>query len=533
MKYVFYYRLRKESLNILEALHTMSKKTVVAAISLISVGIVFGAIIVSSFSGVNLSLAGNPGITYNTTPPYKPSNEVYNLNQTFIQVSKAVTPTVVSITVTVKADNNPHNFFPFFRPDDQGERFEHGSGSGIVLTSDGYILTNNHVIKGVKEDGIQVTMYDGREFKAKLIGIDPATDVGVIKINAKDIVPASIGNSDNVEVGSWVLAVGNPLGLNSTVTAGIVSALSRNINIMRDNLGRRNNYGIENFIQTDAAINPGNSGGALVDLNGRVVGMNTAIASTNSMYQGYGFAIPINLAKVVADAIIKEGKFVRGYIGVSIKSIDDKTARALRLDKPTGVFVSEVKKGSAGEEAGIRDGDIILSVDGKEVKYSNQLQSMIGQHRPGDVVTLSIYRNEKIMDVRVKLKGLDESDTQTSNDRSDRSDSEESTTDSSPMTFDKLGFSVRPLDKTTKSNLGVESGVLVSSVNQSGQAAENNLQRGMVIFEARVGSKVKKIKTVSDLKSFISEQNPGNPFLLRVIRSAQGDTEFIPLEILE
>ena len=401
----------------------MSKRTVVVAISLISIGIVFGAILVSSFSGVNLSLAGGSGVAFNTTPPYRPTNEVANLNQAFIQVSKAVTPTVVSITSTVKSENPSSNFFHFFGPDfkmpDQGDNFERGTGSGIILTGDGYILTNNHVVKGAKEDGISVTLHDTREFKAKLIGTDPSTDVAVIKINAKDLTPASIGNSDNAEVGQWVLAVGNPLGLNSTVTAGIISALSRNIGIMQDQ------YGIENFIQTDAAINPGNRGGALVDLNGQVIGMNTAIASSNGRYQGYGFAVPINIAKVVANVLIKEGKFERGYIGVSIKSIDDKTARAFKLDQTTGVLIEKVNKGSAGEDAGLRDGDIILSVDGREVKFANQQQGQIGLHRPGEYVTLKIVRNEKTMDLKVKLKSRDENSSTASNDSS-TSDNESS-----------------------------------------------------------------------------------------------------------
>ncbi len=505
----------------------MSKRTVIAAISLISIGIVFGAIIVSSFSGVNLSLAGG-GVTFNTTPPYKPSNEVESLNQAFIQVSKAVTPTVVAINVIGKAEN-PQNFFHFYGPDfgpEQRENYDRGSGSGIIITSDGYILTNNHVIKGAKDDGITVTLHDTREFKAKVVGSDPSTDVAIIKIHAKDLTPASMGNSDNVEVGQWVLAVGNPLGLNSTVTAGIISALSRNIGIMQDR------YGIENFIQTDAAINPGNSGGALVNLSGQVVGMNTAIASTNGRYQGYGFSVPINLAKVVADAIIKDGKFVRGPIGVRIRMVDDKKARAIGMYKTNGVFVDKVNAGSAGELAGIKDGDVILSVDGKEVNFPNQLQSQIGQHRPGEYVTLNIWRNEKTMDIKVKLKARDESESLASDNTDDES-KDESEDVSKSAAFDKLGFTVESLDASTKKKMNVESGVLVTRVDQFGQAADNNMRPGQVIFEGRIGSKVTKIDSISKLKSFLKEQKPGGPFLLRVVRDQQGDTAFIPLEIPE
>ncbi len=505
----------------------MSKRTVVAAIFLISIGIVFGAIVVSSFSGVKMSLAGGNEVTFNTTPPYRPSSGVADLNQAFVQVSKMVTPTVVAITVTVKADNSDQqNFFHFFGPDFQAPREERGSGSGIILTPDGYILTNHHVVKGAKENGIQVTLDDGRELKAKLIGSDPSTDVAVIKVNAKDLTPASMGNSDEVQVGEWVLAVGNPLGLNSTVTAGIVSALSRNINIMQDR------YGIENFIQTDAAINPGNSGGALVDLNGQVIGMNTAIASTNGRYQGYGFAVPINLAKVVSNAIIKEGKFVRGYIGISIRSVDDKMARGFKLDRTTGVLIDKVNKGSAGEEAGLRDGDIILSVDGREVKFSNQLQSMIGQHRPGETVDLQVFRNEKRIDVKVKLKGLDEN-AETASNTQEEPDAEAEPDNDGSSAFDKLGFTVKPLDPASKRALHVESGALVTKVETYGQAADANMRPGQVIIEGRVGGKVTKINSVPDLKSFLKQQKTGDSFLLRVVISSSGDMAFIPLEIQE
>lgn len=517
----------------MELNNIMSKKTVVAAIALISVGIVFGAIIVSSFSGVNFSLAGNPEIEFNVTPPVKPSPDAMSLNQTFTQVSKAVTPTVVSIAVLAKSERQDREFFHFFNPNQKDqERYERGSGSGVILTSDGYILTNNHVVKNAKEDGISVTLYDGKEFKAKLVGTDPNTDIGVIKISAKDLVPASIGNSDDVQVGEWVLAVGNPMGLNSTVTAGIVSALSRNIDIIRDAEGNRNPYGIENFIQTDAAINPGNSGGALVNLNGQIVGINTAIASTDRMYQGYGFAIPINLAKTVANAIIKEGKFVRGIIGVQIKSLDDKTARALRIPSTNGVLVDKVNKGSAGEDAGLKDGDIILKVDGREVKYSNQLQSMVGMHRPGEVISLTIYRDEKTFDVKVKLKARDEDKETSSVDRND-SDSDTDTDATKPMSFEKIGFSVKPIDAKTKKDLNIESGVVVSSVASYSQAADNGIVPGQVIFEARVGKKITKITSVSSLKAFISERQPGESFLLRVVRNQNGDSSHIPLEIPE
>jgi len=345
----------------------MSTKSVLAAVFLISLGIIFGVVLVSSFKGVDFSFAGEDVKLGAQQAPIKSNSSLQALNEAFHEVSKTVTPSVVYVQVEMSGEsesdsdsqNDPGQFFHrFFGPDfkfDMPKRGpEVGAGSGVIITANGYILTNNHVVANAKKNGIKVTLNDTRDFKAKLIGTDKYTDLAVIKIDAENLPVAMLGNSDDVEVGHIVFAIGAPLGLKSTMTQGIVSALGRNIGIIGDA------YGIENFIQTDAAVNPGNSGGPLVNINGEVVGINSAIATTNARYQGYSFAIPLNLAKQVATDIIKYGKFRRGFLGVQIRQVDAVYAKAAGLDKTKGVAVESVTKDAAADKAGVEYGDISL-----------------------------------------------------------------------------------------------------------------------------------------------------------------------------
>ena len=297
---------------------------------------------------------------------------------------------------------------------------QQGVGSGVIVTDDGYILTNNHVVANAKKNGIQVTLSDTRKFNAKLIGTDKYTDLAVIKIDENNLPVAALGNSDEVQVGHIVFAIGAPLGLKSTMTQGIVSALGRNIGINGDQ------YAIENFIQTDAAVNPGNSGGPLVDISGQVVGINSAIATTNARYQGYSFAIPINLAKNVAMDLIKYGKFRRGFLGVSIQQVDAVTAKAAGLEKAKGVLIQSVTKDAAGDKAGLQEGDFILTVDGKEVNSMQTLQTLIASKHPGEVTVLKVWRNKKEIEIKVTLGSRDnttETIAESKNER-DNNDSE-------------------------------------------------------------------------------------------------------------
>ena len=284
-----------------------------------------------------------------------------------------------------------------------GQRFQYqpqprsGTGSGVIYTEDGYILTNNHVVEFADE--FEVTLHDNREFKARLVGRDESTDMAVIKIDAKDLPAIEVGNSDDVKVGQWVLAVGNPFDLTSTVTAGIISAKARDIDIIKG--GRA----IESFIQTDAAVNPGNSGGALVDVDGRLIGINSAIATPTGVFAGYSFAIPVNLVQRIADDLIKYGSFKRAYLGVNIATMDSYVARELNIDYAQGVAVVEVAdaQGSAAL-AGILSKDIITKVNGKNVTTTSELMEYIGRSKVGETVNVSVIRGGKVQVIPVRLK---------------------------------------------------------------------------------------------------------------------------------
>lgn len=329
------------------------------------------------------------------------------------EVAKAVTSSVVfiessiSMRKSVPEDGN-HDFDERF-----WRRFGPGrttaAGSGIVMSADGYILTNNHVIDGADEGGIIVHLSDRSWFDAKVVGTDPSTDLAVLKItnNSKTLNPVIFGNSDDVEIGDWVLAIGNPLRLRSTVTAGIVSALGRTMDIIDDRLR------VESFIQTDAAINQGNSGGALVNVKGELIGINTAIATRTGSYQGYGFAVPANLARKVATDIIETGKVRRALIGVTINSIDFDRAKRLGLSKVAGVDIVQVLKGGAADLAGIEPRDVVLAVDGLEVLEVNNLQERIALHLPGDVVELQVFRKGEILSFPVTLQAIPEEEEKT------------------------------------------------------------------------------------------------------------------------
>lgn len=272
-----------------------------------------------------------------------------------------------------------------------------GSGSGVIISHDGYIVTNNHVIEGAQE--IEVTLNDRRNYKAKVIGTDPSTDLALIQIDEKKLPFIEFANSDQVKIGEWVLAVGNPFNLNSTVTAGIVSAKSRKIDIIHKDLA------IESFIQTDAAVNPGNSGGALVNTNGSLVGINSAIASNTGSYTGYSFAIPSNLVQKVVNDLAQFGKVQRAFLGVNIREIDSKFAKEKGLNQLNGVYLQGVTFGGSAEAGGLESGDIIVKINDKNTNTVSELQEQIGMYRPGDKVNVLVKRNGKDISLPVELKG--------------------------------------------------------------------------------------------------------------------------------
>jgi len=494
----------------------MRSKRLFGAFALVFAGILFGALLVSGFGLVRPGLADiNLGAS---SPPVNLDADATSFSKAFIETAAKVTPTIVQITVVSSAEN-PHNDFFFFPFKDMPQE-EKGTGSGIIISDDGYILTNNHVVENANK--VTVGLYDKRTFDATVVGTDPLTDLAVIKIDAKDLPVAYLGDSDNLKVGQWVMAIGNPLSLSSTVTAGIVSAIGRG------QLGLiKNSYGVENFIQTDAAINPGNSGGALVDLSGSVIGVNSAIAAGRTgTYIGYGFAIPVNMAKSVAKDLIAHGKISRGYIGVNIGEVDNAMAKALGLSKPEGVIVQGLVEGGAASKADIKAGDVILKIDGKEVNEPNTLQSYIAGKSAGSTVTLTLYRDGKEINREVTLKARE---TEQPNEPvvNKENNSNESNGNNSSTAFDNLGLTVRNLNTQEKTKFNIDHGVLITEVKPYSKAEDQKLFQGLIILEANK----KQINSVSDFKSIIDD-NKGSSVMLRVA-DEQGNKRFYALEIPE
>ncbi len=449
-------------------------------------------------------------------------------NTAFKAIAREVTPSVVTINVTLSAEDAPRrrNFpFPFDfeeRPNPRNRRPQpmpdpQTTGSGIVITPDGYILTNHHVAGDAEK--LTVTFSDNREYDAELVGSDPRTDIAVIKIDATGLKPATIGTSDAVEIGEWVLAVGAPLNLKSTVTAGIVSAVGRDINIINDPRG----LSIEDFIQTDAAINPGNSGGALVNLNGEVIGVNTAIATSNRSFIGYGFAVPIDLAKKVMDDIVAHGKVKRGYIGIGLGSVDAGTAEAFGLDRPKGVLVNSVLDNTPAAKANLKEGDIVLSVDGQPVNRPNHLQSLVARKHPGDTVTLAIRRNTEDLTIRVTLgerlpDDLASADDAPSQEKEDASVSE-------------IGLTVHDITAKKIAEYGIAEntqGVVVTDVSR--EARNAGFSQGDIIYGVRQSPFQQDIKTVHDFETAISKLKKGKNAAFSVI-TRDGGRRFLSLKI--
>jgi len=316
----------------------------------------------------------------------------------FVHAAEKVTPGVVHIRSRYNTGGQSQNPLDnFFRPYGNGAPSQ-SSGSGVIVSDDGYIVTNNHVIEDASE--VQVVLNDNSSYEAKVIGVDPQTDLALIKIDAKSLVYVDYGDSDKVKIGQWVLAVGNPFNLTSTVTAGIVSAKARNIGILRDGSGLQ----IESFIQTDAAVNPGNSGGALINLKGELVGINTAIATPTGTYAGYSFAVPVTLVKKVIDDLLEFGKVQRGLLGIMIGDVNAQIAEQESLGVNQGVYVSKVNDNSAAEEAGIEQGDVIIGINDKKVDNVSELQEMVARNRPGDEVKVTLLRSGDKKNVLAVLK---------------------------------------------------------------------------------------------------------------------------------
>ena len=420
-----------------------------------------------------------PGIRVESTPV----NRDAKLGASLAPVVTKAAPSVVNIYSThivhVRPRRNPFLGDPFFRqffgdqaPNDNREltRRERSLGSGVIVSPEGYILTANHVVDGADE--IKVSLGENKkEYAAKVVGTDPPTDVAVLKINANDLPAITLADSDQLEIGDLVLAIGNPYGLSQTVTMGIVSARGRN------GLAGFNQY--QDFIQTDAAINPGNSGGALVDGEGRLVGINTAIYSRDGGNQGIGFAVPVNLARHVMERLISGGKVTRGYLGILPQDITPNLAKSFDLPDQNGALVGNVFPNTPAEKAGLKSGDIIMAFNGKVVPDAHSLMLAVSECAPGSTATVKVLRQGQAKDITVKLAELPATVTQVQNDRDD-SGSDRSMADALD------GVTVSDLDDNVRQQLKIPDnlqGALVTEVEQDSNSAEAGLQRGDVIAE--------------------------------------------------
>ena len=358
------------------------------------------------------------------------------------------------------------DFFSFLLPPQSRERSYQTSGSGVIISEDGYVITNNHVVQDAET--INVVLNDKRSFVARLVGNDPSSDLAVIKIEADGLEPLQFGNSDEVKIGEWVLAVGNPFNLTSTVTAGIVSAKARNINILGNKMS---NAPIESFIQTDAAVNPGNSGGALVNLKGELVGINTAIASSTGSYTGYSFAIPSNIVRKVTSDLIQYGMTQKANIGVHFAEMDSKLAEVKGIKSVRGIYIGYVIKDGAADKAGIKDGDIITSIDGKSVNSNVEFNEVLAQHSPGDVVKVAIERDGKPFYFDVTLFN---SMGNTDIIRNDTEAAEQILSGSFREVNDKekqqygisKGIVIEKVGKSPFARLGIKNGFIITSVDK-------------------------------------------------------------------
>ena len=430
---------------------------------------------------------------------------VDRLSEAFRAAAKRVRPAVVAIGTSQTVESN---VTPFGLPDDFLRRFfgmepdespapqrkfrRQGLGSGVIVDPDGYLLTNNHVVAGADE--IMVRLADGREFKAEVVGADPPTEIAVIRIKADRLPVAELGDSDSLEVGDWVLAVGAPFGLEQTVTSGIISATGRAGVGIAD---------YESFLQTDAAINPGNSGGPLVNMRGQVVGINTAIASRSGGYMGVGFAVPINLAREIMSRIREKGEVVRGWLGVAIQKLTPEMADSMKLGGREGALISQVFEGGPADKAGIKVGDVILELDGKPVKTPADLQNAVAWIEPGKKIPLLVLRDGERLNLAAEVEK-----------RSDQPEVAKAEP-GAPAEVKDLGIQISNVPPEAAGRFGYKpgQGVLITGVDAAGLAARAGLRPGMLILH--VGGR--KVATIAEFQEAMKGASlaKGIPFLVR------------------
>jgi Do/DeqQ family serine protease len=430
----------------------------------------------------------------------------------FVYSSEIAIPTVVHIKTSYAKRNTSRSGDPM---EDMFRQF-HGkswtprssSGSGVVISEDGYIVTNNHVIENTEH--IEVTLYDKRSYEAKLVGTDPSTDLALLKIEESHLPFLKYADSDNVRVGEWVLAVGNPFELNSTVTAGIISAKSRNINLIQD----KDNLQVEAFLQTDASVNPGNSGGALVNLKGELVGINTAIASETGTFQGYSFAVPSNLVKKVIDDLKQYGEVQRALMGVEIIDVNAEVAKEKKLDVIEGVYIAKVTANGAAAEGGIEKGDVILEIDGKRVNSKSELQAIVASKRPGDKISVLFKRDNTEKKTQVVLKnpkGTLEIVQKTEN-----------------ANVQAMGADLANVSEEEKSYLNIKGGAKVLRVGR-GKLAEVGVQKGFIITHISQNGKRVTVQSAAHVLSITQQADKNGEGLYLEGIYENGDKAYYPI----
>ena len=449
-------------------------------------------------------------------PADRPIRTLRDLSNAMVDVAEMVNPTVVTVftkrTVRMRRSDPFGDLFgfnhPFFRPfeNPQPQEFQQsGQGSGVIVSADGYIITNAHVIQNA--DTVNVRMINNRVFPARVIGADPNTDIAVLKIEGVDLPAIRLGDSDELRVGEWVMAVGSPLAENlaHTVTQGIVSAKGRSGFNLLD---------LEDFIQTDAAINPGNSGGALINLDGELVGINTAIASRTGGFQGIGLAIPVNIARNVMRSLIETGSVTRGFIGVSIQEIDETMARAFDLQTPEGVLVAEIVEDSPAKRAGLREGDVILEADRRKMTNTSQFRAYVASKMPGDTIRLNILRDGQNQLITVEVGEV--------------TPEQAAAAAGSRGLMDRTGFAVGELTTERMQQLNIRSGVrgvVVEEIDSESSAYRNNLRQNDVIMAVNR----RAVRNVSEFNQLVGTAETGQVILLQVLRGRQ--TTFIAFEM--